>query len=66
MAKMVGKAAPVSGYIGKSAAGNSSKVGKLMPGSKNDAASVGNSGGVPKPSTTRHGSGFIASAKKAK
>lgn len=69
MGKMVGKAAPVSSYIGKSAAGASGKAGKLMPSSKTPigrTASGLTGGGTPKPSTTRHGSGFIAGAKTAK
>ena len=66
MAKMVGKAAPVSGYIGKSAVGNSAKAAKLMDGSKVASSSKsGPTGGIPKPSRTKHGSSFIFSAKKA-
>lgn len=65
MAKMSGKSVSVSGHIGRSAnkQTNSGKDPFLMAGSK-IAASNDMANRPPKVSTTKHGSSFIASAKK--
>lgn len=55
-----------SKMVGKSAAGSDAKAGKLMPGSKNASSNLKSGGGVPKPSTTKHGSGFIKNPKTGK